>query len=184
MYICTFIIDVAKLRLRGYILSVIIACAFGTVKTYAESPPLQQCAGGRSIFAVTGDSASTFRYSITGGVFLDTTRNDSIVVEWDRTHGLCTIGVQEISLAGCKGEWTYIEVDLKGTPFNFDNKEMSICPGESLQFDIDMKLYKNIKWSDPDVANRGITSPGNYQIWLECMDGCRYTDTVKVVTCE
>ncbi len=31
---------------------------------------------------------------------------------------------------------------------------------------------------------KGITSPGDYQIWLECMDGCKYTDTVKVVSCE
>ena len=180
-----------------YILFLIVACVFG--KAQAQSPPLQQCTGGRSIFAVSGDPLSTFRFSITdmlgvpgGGVVLDSTKRDSIVVQWGTTEGLFKIGVQEIihrqiELEGmvftgkCEGNWVYMIVDLRGKPFRFEEPIMSIGPGERIDIPINNRLYKNIQWSDPNIPTQGITSPGIYQLRVEDMYGCRHTDTITVI---
>ena len=170
-----------------YILSLIVLCAFSQVR--AQSPPLQQCIGGKSIFAVSGDPLSTFRFSITdmlgvpgGGKVLDSTNRDSIVVQWGTAEGLFMIGVQEIAYGGCEGEWVFMTVDLRGSPFKFNEPQRTILPGEVINIPVDNRLYKNIRWSDPDVKTQGITKPGTYQLWVEDMYGCRHTDTVTVVT--
>ena len=160
-----------------------VACLFGILpKASAQSPPLQQCIGGKSLFGVTGDTLSTFRYSITGGVFLDNSRADSILVQWGMERGLYRLGVQEVAYGGCEGEWIYLNIELKGWRFQFEQPQIGLAPGGTLHIPIDTKMYKNIRWSDPDVATQGITRPGEYQIWVEDMYGCRFTDTIRVVS--
>ncbi|MDR2906760.1 MAG: hypothetical protein LBU91_02070, partial [Bacteroidales bacterium] len=74
-------------------------------KGIAQAPPVQVCADGKSIFAISGDTLSSFRFSITGGVLLDTINRDSIVVQWGLQSDVHRLGVQEIALGGCEGEW-------------------------------------------------------------------------------
>jgi hypothetical protein len=141
--------------------------------------------GGKSLFAVSGDTLSSFRYSIEGGVFLDTTKRDSLVVQWGMQEGLYRIGMQEIAFGGCEGNWVYMNVKLSGMPFRFENAQRTLCPGDTLHLPrIDPNLYKKIRWSDSKAVERGIVQPGNYQLWVEDLYGCKYTDTLKVTICD
>jgi hypothetical protein len=146
--------------------------------------PLRQCVGGKAQFAISGDSLSTFRYSITGGTLLSAAKPDSVVVQWGMQRGAYRLGVQEISYGGCEGAWVYEDVELVGTSFYFQKAKRRICEGDTMHIPVDSKLYKNVRWSDPEVATRGIVQPGGYRIWVEDMNGCKSTDSLTVVTCE
>ncbi len=147
----------------------------------AQGPPPRQCVGGKAVFAVSGDSASTFRYSITGGVFLDTTRNDSLVVQWNMEGGLQTIGVQEVNIAGCEGDWVFMHVDVRGTPFVLTDEQRSVCTGTAFP-DINPKLFKSVKGL-PETGTKTFTQPGEYKLVVEDMFGCKFKETIKVTPC-
>jgi hypothetical protein len=148
------------------------------------------------VFAVNssdtiGGDLATFRYSITdtngvpgGGVFLDTSRPDSLVVEWGMTEGLYRVGVQEIAYGGCEGEWTYLVVDLKGTRF-IPDASYRIVGGNPAQIPISPNLWKNVRWTPNTVTNSGqgiylINQVGTYQVTMEDTHGCRHSETIVV----
>ncbi len=180
---------------RLYILVWMIACIFGfslKIQAQPQSRPLVQCIGSKAIFAVGGDSLSTFRYSITGGEFLDTSKHDSLVVKWDLEEGLHRIGVQEIAYGGCEGEWVYMYVDLVGERFIPGQTSHVICADEEIEIKVDPQLFKIIRWSDEEAVvdktdtPRGvyhITKPGTFNIYLEDVHGCKHTETFEVTLC-
>ncbi len=160
------------------------ALVMGLAPAARAQSPLRQCVGGKSLFAVSGDTLSTFRYSITGGEFLTTAKPDSVVVKWGLHKGQYKVGVQEIANAGCEGGWVYQDVELVGTPFYFPKNVRRICPGDTMYIPIDRRLYTTHRWSDPRVDTRGIVEPGGYRIWVEDTNGCKFTDSITVVTCQ
>ena len=187
-----------------YILLITTVCVLST-QAQATSPPIQACVGGKSVFAVSGEPGASFRFEVTGGEIVDSTRLDSIVVQWGMEQGLFRIATQEqVSTAvlewmkkelgvshieidpECQGPWVYVDVDLRGRPFRFDQTDMTIGTGEVINFPmINSVLYKTVRWykdglPDPTVTTNGITVPGNYRIWVEDMHGCIHTDTVTV----
>jgi len=154
-------------------------------KAVAQSPPLLQFVGNKAVFAVSGDSLSTFNYSIEGGVFLDTTKHDSLVVQWGMIPGYYQIGVQEVNNGGCEGEWVYILIRLEEMPEIFEITEFTLCPGDTLQLPtIDQNKFKNIRWSDAKAVERGIVQPGQYQVWVDDIFGQLLTATITVTLCE
>ena len=183
-----------------YILLVVVTCFFGSIpKAFAQSPPVRQLIGGKAVFAVDGDkffdnlpklidippeAKPTFRYSITGGVFLDTTRHDSLVVEWGLVQGMYQICAQEIAWGGCEGEWTCIDIELLKMSI-LENAEMTLCPGDTLRLPtVNPDLFKNVRWSDAKAVERGIVQPGEYQVWAENEDGEQVTEILTVTICE
>jgi hypothetical protein len=160
-----------------------MTCFFGIIpKAHAQSPPLRQCIGGKAQFAVGGDEASTFRFEVTGGGrILDSINRDSIVVQWGMRPGLHRIGVQEISLGDCEGEWIYMDVDLVGNVFKLEDRE--IREGEVIEVQyFDPKLFKIVRWLDDEVeASRQITKPGTYEVFVQDMHGCTHIDRVRVI---
>lgn len=170
------------MRNRVYILLLTVACFFGVERSEirAQSPPLQQCVGGKAIFAVSGDLASTFRYSISGGgKLIDTSNIDSIVVQWGLEDGIQQIGVQEVNTAGCVGEWIFFTVDLRGTPFVLNEEQRYLQAGKPLELPIDKMLYKSIR-SIPEI-NEQDPLPGVYKIVAEDRFGCKFTNTIHVI---
>jgi len=186
-------------KLNILLITLVLAIGFVPNMQARTSPPIQACVEGKSVFAVSGKPGSAFRFDVEGGKIVDSTRLDSIVVQWGSQQGLFRIGVQEIPMLGmlkeewgsdfptnveispeCQGQWTYIEVDLRGRPFRFEQPEMTINTGEVVNIPISQRLYKNIRWSDPTIATQGITAPGTHQVWVEDMHGCTFTDTVTV----
>lgn len=190
-----------------YILLITTVCVLST-QAQATSPPIQACVGGKSVFAVSGEPGASFRFEVTGGQIIDSTRLDSIVVQWGPDQGLFRIGVKDArqsdwldtvkALFGpehtididpeCLSQWTYIDIDLRGRPFRFADlgigEEVDIGAGEVLNIPINTRLHRNIRWNkdglpDSTVTN-SITVPGNYQIWVEDMHGCTHTDTITV----
>lgn len=158
------------------------AFVMGFAPVVLAQPPLRQCIGGKALFAVSGDTLSTFRYSVTGGVLLAAAKPDSVVVRWGMKRGAYRVGVQEVSLGGCEGAWVYEEVELVGTSFYFQKTRRRISAGDTLHLPVDGRLYKKVRWSDPEVAMRGIVQPGGYRIWVEDMNGCKFTDSLTVVS--
>ncbi|MCL2414286.1 MAG: hypothetical protein FWC94_03430 [Bacteroidales bacterium] len=166
------------------------------------SPPIQVCAEGKSVFAVSGMPDSEFRFKVEGGKVVDSTRLDSIVVQWGQEQGLFRIGVQEIPMlkmlrekwgddfpasveisSECQGEWTYIYVDVRGRPFLFTQSDVQANSGDNLDqiYPVSLRLYKNTRWFDPDgIETQNFTRPGTYQIWVEDMHGCMFTDTINM----
>ena len=155
-----------------------------------QIPPMPQCRGGLSQFAVTGDTLLNFNFEFVdneglgriGGeiVYFNKEKLDSVVVLWGMETGLFSLGVQEI-FGTCESEMVYIPVEVRGNPFHFEESTLTIGTGETIQINVDPLLYKNVRWSDPNVATQGITLPGEYQIWVEDMHGCRYTDTITII---
>ena len=189
-----------------YILFLIVACALSQVR--AQSPPLRQCIGGKAQFAVSGDPASTFEYSVNGGVFLSTERPDSLVVQWGMQEGLFRIGVRETAKFSkeaqeklrelgldptghsCPGDWIYMLVDLKGVRFAPEQTVYTIGSSETIQITIDSKVYRTIRWADPDAVTPcpdgqpGIfhfTKPGTFQVFLEDTHGCKHEGVFQVI---
>jgi hypothetical protein len=119
-----------------------------------------------------------------GGRFVDSTRYDSLVVEWGMTEGLYLIGVQEVAYGGCEGEWTYMMVDLKGTQF-VPESSYRLTGGELL-VPINPNLWKNVRWTPNTVTNGQppgtfkISQVGTYQVTMEDMHGCKHSETITV----
>ncbi len=177
---------VERLQHGLYILLLSIAFALSGAHTLRAQQAIKQCVNGKAQFAVSGDTLSSFRYSVTGGTLLSVARSDSVVVKWGLRRGSYRLGVQETSAAGCDGPWVYQEVKLVGIPFYFPKDQRRICPGDTMFLPIDGRLYQSHKtrWSDPEVAARGIVAPGGYRVWVEDVYGCRYTDSITVVPCQ
>ena len=166
-----------------------------------SSPPIQACVGGRSVFAVSGDPGSSFRFEVEGGEVICSARNDSIVVQWGTQQGLARFSVQEIPTATinwikdemglahieippeCKGDTLHIYVDLRGRPFSFGKDNIDVIanadPNDVLP--ISRRLYNSIRWFDED--NNAITHferPGLFKVRVEDMHGCVFFDTITV----
>jgi len=163
------------------------------------SPPIQACVGGRSVFAVSGDTASSFRFEVIGGEVICSERYDSIVVQWGLQQGLARFSVQEIPAVDwikaemglahieippeCKGEWQTILVDLRGRQFSFgkDNIDVIANADPNDVFPISRRLYNSIRWFDEDGnAITHFNHPGLFKVRVEDMHGCVFTDTITV----
>ena len=163
-----------------------------------DSPPIQACVGGRSVFAVSGDPHSSFRFEVTGGTVIDSTRLDSIVVQWDMQQGLARFSVQEIPAVDwmkaemgfdieipleCKSEWITVLVDLRGRPFSFGKPNIDVIadadPNEVLP--ISRRLYNSVRWFNGDGnAIERFDHPGLFKVRVEDMHGCVFFDTITV----
>jgi hypothetical protein len=166
-----------------------------------DSPPIQACVGGRSVFAVSGNPGSSFNFDVGGdGVVICSERYDSVVVEWRTTQGLVRFSVQEVPTLDwikaeigsayiddppeCKGKWRHVYVDLRGRPFSFGKPNIEVSslgvdPNEVLP--ISRRLYNSIRWFDEDGnAITHFNHPGLFKVRVEDMHGCVFTDTITV----
>ena len=166
-----------------------------------DSPPIQACVGGRSVFALSGNPGSSFNIEVEGGVVICDERYDSIVVEWRTTQGLARFFVQEVPTLDwikaeigsayiddppeCKGKWRHIYVDLRGRPFSFAQPSIDVFPGASPDdvplTTISRRLYNAIRWFDEDGnAITHFNHSGLFKVEVEDMHGCVFTDTITV----
>jgi len=134
-----------------------------------------------------------------GGTIIDSTRLDSIVVQWGVQQGLARFYVQEVPTLDwikaeiglayiddppeCKGRWVPIYVDLRGRPFSFGKPSIDVSlgadPNEVLP--ISRRLYNSVRWFDEDgYAIERFDRPGLFKVRVEDMHGCVFTDTITV----
>jgi len=199
---CEYKSQYTKQLHRKFYISLLLAVSSLWVipKVQAQSsPPIQACIGGRSVFAVSGDTASSFRFFVRGGEVICSERNDSIVVQWGMQQGLARFSVQEIPAVDwikaemglayieippeCKSDTLHIYVDLRGRQFSFGKPSIAVSPGVNPNdvLPISRRLYNSIRWFDEDGnAIERFEHPGLFKVRVEDMHGCVFTDTITV----
>ena len=142
------------------------------------------CIGAKVIYAANGQIGSTYEYMLEqqhAGT-LTQTYNDSIIVEWGDTKGVFQLGVREISLLGCVGNWAFLNVEIVGDYAQFTQPVFSICGNTGVIAEFNKNDFLAWDWVDPNVSSEGyITKPGRYELITIDQNNCRLSSFVDVV---
>ncbi len=90
------------------------------------------CIGSIHNYKVDGDVGSVYKWHINGGTIISDPIQDSIIVKWGNTGGICQIYVIETSIHGCIGDTVFSQVIVNPLNHVTVNGPNEICIGESI----------------------------------------------------
>ena len=157
---------------------------FVALPPHAFSQDVKVCIGAKVMYAADGMDGSTYEYlleqSHAGSIIR--TYNDSIVVQWNDTKGVFQLGVRETSVAGCMGDWAYLNVEIVGDYAKFTQPEYSFCADDGVTVDFNKADFRAYEWVDKTVPEDGhITRAGRYELRTIDRNGCLLSSFVDVI---
>ena len=150
----------------------------------AFSQDVKVCVDAKVLYAADGMDGSTFEYQLEqphAGSIIQT-HNDSIIVQWGDTRGVFRLGVRETSLAGCVGDWAYLNVEIVGDYAEFTQPVYSFCGDNGVFVDFNRENFRAYSWVDNSVPEDGyITQPGRYELRTIDQNNCLLSSFIEVV---
>jgi gliding motility-associated-like protein len=139
--------------------------------------------GVKSLYKAVGKSGSTYNYDVPIGGRLLQQYTDSIVVEWGFQRGMFALGVQEVTLQGCEGNWAFLNVAVIGAEIQFSQNAYMLCTESGVEVafnESDFQTYQWVGQNGQSVKNNIITQPGIYELQAFDYNNCLISKSVTV----
>lgn len=159
------------------------------------------CEYSLTSFQVSGNSGSSFVWTVTGGTFYGSSTGSSVQVNWGGI-GSATLSVTETTIDGCKATQTIcIEVIAKPTVWfgampDINQSEITVCLNQAINFvsfadagkgspienwywDFgDGTTYSSSTHADP---THSYSVPGRYEVTLTVKNSCNCTESYSMI---